>query len=280
MAWLGYNTAGMATGAITNTTWNQVGSMGLNAVANQVMPSMNIPLGGGFGLSISPAFGLGASGLTGGFNLGATYVNGDFAIGGSIGAGDNYWGWNAFAMDARTGYGGGYGQTTYGSAEVMGQQFKPQRVGTYTAYFNHNSFSISNDLWGDKGDRQRTSAAELTIGKWSVGTYLYTNDGEVASNNGIDESLNCIPPSPVGRKNNGKLKTWTNGRPYSAPFWVGYRNGNQITRMGFSHQIVHNLTQNMVHKFMSTPYYMSYDEFRSGGYFYTGYRNPVSLWDR
>jgi hypothetical protein len=27
-------------------------------------------------------------------------------------------------------------------------------------------------------------------------------------------------------------------------------------------------------------YYMSYDEFQSGGYFYTGYRNPLSLWDR
>jgi hypothetical protein len=44
--------------------------------------------------------------------------------------------------------------------------------------------------------------------------------------------------------------------------------------------IVHNLTQNMTHKFMDTPYYMSYDEFRKGGYFYTGYRNPLSLWDR
>ena len=51
-------------------------------------------------------------------------------------------------------------------------------------------------------------------------------------------------------------------------------------RIGFSSEIVHNLTQNMVHKFMNTPYYMSYDEFRRGGYFYTGYRNPLSLWDR
>jgi hypothetical protein len=162
----------------------------------------------------------------------------------------------------------------------MGQQLGAQRVGTYTAYFNHNSFSISNDLWGDKKDRWRTSAAELTIGKFSAGTYLYTNWGEDASGGQIDKSENGIPPWPVGRKTSGELRTWKNGRPYSAPFWVGYRNGNQITRIGFSHKIVHNLTQNMVHKFMDTPYYVTYDEFRRSGYFYTGYRNPLSLWDR
>jgi hypothetical protein len=183
-------------------------------------------------------------------------------------------------MDTRTGYGGGYGQTLYGATEVFGQQLGAQRIGTWTGYFNHNSFSISNDLWGDKGDRYRTNAAELTIGKWSVGTYLYTNDGREASGGELDPSDNCIPPWPVGMKKNGELQTHTNGRPYSAPLWIGYRNGNQITRVGFSHKIVHNLTQNMVHKFMDTPYYMSYDEFRGGGYFYTGYRNPLSLWDR
>jgi hypothetical protein len=95
----------------------------------------------------------------------------------------------------------------------------------------------------------------------------------------IDESENCIPSWPVGRKISGKIQTWKNGRPYLAPLWIGYRNGNQIIRFGFSHRTVHNMTQNMVHKFMDTPYYMMYDEFRAGGYFYTGYRNPLSLWD-
>jgi RHS repeat-associated protein len=283
-AWLGYNTFGLSTAGqgITSSTWNYVGSMAINTVANQVMPPVTIPIGNNFGLSVSPAFGLGASGLTGGFNMTGVYSNEDFSIGAGIGVGGTYWGWNAAATYA--GWGGGYGRTYYGASEVMGHSFKPQTVGTYTGYFNHNSFSISNDLWGDKGDRWRTSAAELTIGKFSVGTYLYTNWGEDASGGKMvensDEIENCIPPRPVGRKKNGKMQTWTNGRPYSAPFWVGYRNGNQITRLGFSSEIVHNLTQNMVHKFMDTPYYMMYDEFRRGGYFYTGYRNPLSLWDR
>lgn len=279
MAWLGYNVPGLATGSITNSTWNQVGSMGINTMANQVMPSINVPLGSGFGLSMSPAFGLGAGGLTAGLNWGIMYVNGNFAIGGSTGIGQNYWGWNAAAT--YKGYGIGYGQTSYDASMVMGHQFSAQRVGSLTGFFNYNSFSISNDLWGDGGDRWRTSAAELTIGNWAVGTYLYTNNGYVASNNGWkDKSDNCIPPFPVGLKISGKKETWRNGRPYFAPFWVGYRNQNQITRVGFSHEIIHNLTQNMVHKFMSTPYYMSYDEFRRGGYFYTGYRNSLSLWER
>ncbi|MDL2223680.1 hypothetical protein LJB98_06280, partial [Bacteroidales bacterium OttesenSCG-928-M11] len=282
-AWLGYNTAGLATGAITNATWTQVGSMGISAVANQIMPTMYIPIGSHFGLGISPGFGLGASGLIGSINVNGVYTNGDFSIGGGIGIGSTYWGWNA--STTYKGYGIGYGQTYYGSSEVMEQQFGPQRVGTYTAFFNHNSFSISNDLWGDKEDRWRTSAAELTIGKWSVGTYLYTNWGEKDSEGApniskLDDNSNCVPPWPVGKNKNEGKGTWWNGRVYSAPLWVGYRHGNQITRMGLSHQTIHNLTQNLVHKgFGNQNYYMSYDEFRGGGYFYTGYRSPFSLWD-
>jgi hypothetical protein len=168
---------------------------------------------------------------------------------------------------------------------VYGKQLGLQRIGTYTAYFNHNSFSISNDLWGDKGDRWRTSAAELTIGKWSIGTYLYTNDGREESGDMQDRSENCVPPKFLGifnsRNKNEGLSTWANGRPYSAPLWVGYRNGNQITRIGISREWIHNNTQNFVHqRFGKANYYMSYDEFRRSTYFYTGYRNPLSLWDR
>jgi RHS repeat-associated protein len=288
-AWLGYNTCGLGNAAwapgqgITSSTWNYVGSMAFNTAAGQIIPSMNIPIGNHFGLSVSPAFGLGASGLTAGMNLTGAYRNGDFGLAAGIGAGDNYWGWNA-SFDVG-GYGGGYGQTTYAASEVMGHQLEMQRVGTYTALWEEGSFSISNDLWGDRRDRWRTSAAELNIGKFSVGTYLYTNWGESDSRNMTDKSENCKPPKFLGifnsRNKNEGLSTWTNGRPYFAPLWVGYRNGNQITRIGISRQWVHNNTQNWVHQgFGKANYYMSYDEFKRGTYFYTGYRNPLSLWDR
>jgi hypothetical protein len=256
------------------------GQSAISSTVNYAMPSTSVPITDKFSINASPAFGLGPNGLTGGFNMTGMYSNGDLSIAAGIGAGDNYWGWNAFA--AYAGWGGGYGRTTYSSTEVFSKQLGTQNVATYTFYFNHNSFSISNDKWGDKHDRWRTSAAELTIGNWSIGTYLYTNDGEDASNEWLDKSENCVPPWPVGRNKNDGKSTWTNGRPYYAPLWVGYRNGNQITRAGISREWVHNMTQNLVHKqrFGNQNYYMSYDEFRRGTYFYSGYRNPLSIWDR
>ncbi|MDR1090407.1 MAG: hypothetical protein LBL79_04960 [Prevotella sp.] len=61
-----------------------------------------------------------------------------------------------------------------------------------------------------------------------------------------DPSENCVPPWPVGKNKNEGLSTWKNGRVYFAPAWFGYRskNGNQTTRIGFSHPMVQNLTQN------------------------------------
>lgn len=282
--WLGYNTGGLATGKITGTTWGTVGGMAANKALAQVTPSMPIPINKHFSLSVSPGLGWGTSGLTGGVNYGAVYSNGDLSIGAGFGIGvsgvnGHHWGWNG-AMTIN-GWGAGYGRTYYSASSIAGQEYGKQIVGTWTGYFNHNSFSVSNDKFGDKGDRWRTSAAELNIGKYSIGTYLYTNDGGKDSDYMTDESENCVPPWPVGRNGNKGLSTWTNGRVHFAPAYIGYRKGNQITRIGFSHKIIHNLTQNWVHKgFGKQNYYMSYDEFRSGGYFYSGYYNPHSLWER
>jgi len=148
-----------------------------------------------------------------------------------------------------------------------------------TAYFNYNSFSLSNDKFGDKDDRGRTNAAEFTFGNWSVGTYLYTNDGARESNDKLSPEL--VPPWPVGRNKNDKLSTWENGRVYLAPLWVGHRNGNHVTRIGNSNTTVHNLTQNWVHKqrFGNQNYYMNYDDFNRGLYFYSGYISPYSIWE-
>lgn len=203
---------------------------------------------------------------------------GDWNLSAGAGVGKNYAGWNGNAT--YKGYGPGYGQTYYGSSDIDGHHFDTQTVGTFTGYFNHNSFSITNDLWGDKNDRWRTNSAELTLGDFSIGTYLYTNWGERDSGNNKDESEECVPPWPVGRNKNEGLSTWTNGRVYSAPLWLGYRIGNQISRIGFSHPIIHNLTQNWVHKgFGHQNYYMNYDEFKTGLYLSSGYYNPFSLWE-
>lgn len=82
---------------------------------------------------------------------------------------------------------------------------------------------------------------------------------------------------------------WENGQTYSSPLYIGYRSGNNITRLGYSHRAFQHYTQNIgAHKsgFLGIPffghanYFMGYDNFQSGSYNYSGYYNPYSLWGR
>jgi RHS repeat-associated protein len=279
-AWLGFNTMGASSAM---GAWQFAGYNAANTAVSSFMPSVNIPIGDHFELSVSTGFMFGPTGATGGLNFGLGYHNGDLAIGAGFGVTNAYTAWNVAAT--YKGWGAGYGETYYGASEIMGHKFDAQTTGSITAYFNGNSFRLENDTWGDGKDRWRTSAAELTIGKWSFGTHLYTNYGDKDSHGMQDGTENCVPPKFLGlfngKNNNEGLSTWTNGRPYYAPFWVGYRHGNQVTRFGYSNSFVHNNTQNFVHKgFGKQNYYMSYDEFRAGGFYSTGTYNPFSLYNR
>lgn len=276
MSWLGYNTAGMASGAISNATWNQVGGMAINAFTNQIMPAMYIPIGDHFGLSLSPSFGLGTDGLTSGMNFGAVYTNDDIRLAAGFGAGDNYHGWTASAT--YKGVGAGYGQTYYGNATGPDGQSNAQRVANVTALWRGGSFTLQNDMkkLGGDGDRWRTNAWELAFGNFSIGSYIYTNDGEGASKNAVDFEAR----SPIWGKNRGeKYGAWTSGETFSAPVWIGYRQGNQINRVGYSFNAAQDFQQNGVHKYIGRQqYYLGYNNFKSGFYSYSGYRNLLSLW--
>lgn len=269
----GFFATGGAAGGLSKA-WTFIGQNAINTVVSHYMPPVAIPIGN-FTVSMSPASGFGASGLTAGENLSVNYTNGDFSIGASVGAGTGYKGWSA--RTAINGWGGGFGQTSYEASEVMGQQFGAQKVGSLTGYFNYNSFTFSNDILGDGEDRWRTNAVELNIGKWSIGTYLYTNYGK-EDGQGVDYDAEA----PYLGKNKYKKGAWNNGQSYFAPLWVGYKRGNEITRFGFSHPLVQNFTQNVAHrtKLGSQNYYLNYDNFKTGGYFYSGNYNPLSLWDR
>lgn len=50
-------------------------------------------------------------------------------------------------------YGLGFGKISYSKSEFNGNSLRAQVVGTATVYFNNNSFTLSKDLFGDKGDR-------------------------------------------------------------------------------------------------------------------------------
>lgn len=80
-------------------------------------------------------------------------------------------------------------------------------------------------------------------------------------------------------KNGDSLGAWEKGEVFSAPFWIGFKSGNQIQRIGFSHKVVQNITQNGVHKgFAHTPYFLGYNYFNKGIFYQSGYNSPISIW--
>ena len=174
------------------------------------------------------------------------------------------------------GWGGGYGRTKYDESSNHGNYLGAQTVGTITLGLGRDvSFSLSNDLFGErKQDRWRTSAAELTIGNFTLGTYVTTNDGRHESAGSTNKNID-----PLLGANKHKKESWTNGVAYSAPAWFGIRNGNKINRFGYSHPYVQSITQNFVHKYIvPTPYFHPSPSFYEGGYFSSGFNNPLTLW--
>jgi RHS repeat-associated protein len=222
-------------------------------------------------------------GALGGFygNAGTSQKIGKWNVGGGIGIGNNYWGWNASAVHS-SGYGLGYGQTNYGDAAGLDPsgQSNAQRVGSVTLFFNHNSFRLENDVLARNGDRWRTNAWELTFGEISFGSYIYTNYGAKDSNDTQDKSLT----SPIWGANRNKEKhgvtAWKDGRVYSAPMWIGYRIGNQMSRIGYNFHGSQDLQQNGIHSrtsFGVQNYYLNY-QFENRMYMSSGYYSPFSLW--
>ncbi len=284
MFMIGYYSAGamsMSAGGIANgfsaaglqSHANTVGlvfagkSLASNVISS-FMPSFSIPIGDKFTLGISPGLGMGANGLVGGISFSGTYSNEENSI--SLGAG--FFG-NSYSFGggfAKEGYGFSYSVTHYGGVHS-------QLTGTLSLKANDVSFSLENDILAFQGyDRWRTSAFELGIGNFVFGGNIYTNYGEAESGK---EPIN--KKSKIWKENRDDYKAWDNGKVYSSPLWIGYRNGSSITRVGYSHKSFQDLTQNGVHKwvpFGRQNYYLDYSQFRSGLYSYSGTYNPFSLY--
>ena len=280
MSWLGYNTSGLATGAINSSTWNAVASTGINTLVNSVVPPISVPIGN-FGLSLSPALGFGEGGLNIGINSGLFYSDGDWHFGITAGIGSTYQGWYAEAGNGK--FSAGYGATYYNSTSIGDYTVGRQIVGTGKLSWGDYSLSVSNDLFAESQDRWRTSAVEIGIGNYLVGTSVFTNWGAEESPLIDNKRTMGVNDHIVGRHTkdtpNEIIGSWRNGQVLSAPLWVGYKNGNQAYRVGGSAKIIQSLTQNLVHKFMRTPYFIHYNNFKSGAFSYYGYYNPLTLWN-
>lgn len=230
-----------------------------------------------FGVSYGIMSGLSA-------NTGVFYSTSDvnISIGGGVGrnAGTSYYSVGGSLSIYE--YGAGYAYTHYGAGTVPqgGQAVGSQNTGSPSVLWPGGSFRIENDflsprnlLKKDNFDRWRTSAWELTIGDYSIGSYIYTNDPG-------DETID----HPKNRKGMHRF-----GEVYSSPLWLGYRVGNTVSRIGFSHRFVQHVTQNlMVHRygflglsFMGTsPDFGYYNSFYTGPYLHSGYYNPYTLYGR
>lgn len=212
-----------------------------------------------------------------------SYTDDDWHFGVCAGFGSSYSGWLAEVGYKKATI--GYGVTYYNCTTIGEYTTGIQAVGTVKFSYGDFSLSASNDLFSEKKqDRWRTSAVELGIGDFLIGTSVFTNNGKAESP--LIDGSNRLPINDpiVGSHRFDKKKgktygAWTNGQVFSAPFWVGVRNGNTAYRAGFSSKIVQSLTQNLVHKFMHTPYFLHYNNFKSSPFSYYGYYNPLTLWN-
>ncbi|MBP1644664.1 MAG: hypothetical protein H6Q16_239 [Bacteroidetes bacterium] len=279
-AWIGFNTAGMATGALNSNTWMQIGCMAVNTVGNSLMPPMTIPLGENAGLNLSVGIGLGANGkltVINSLNFYSTDGDGNTSIYFGLGASEGF-----------TSYGGGFTIEGYGASyySTLYTGNYAQTTGRLTLNFDKVSFSLENDFLSGTGDKWRTNAFELSVGEFVFGGNIFTNAGE-AENTKIDGTLDIDTKalSPIYGANRPKgdkpMGAWKIGKVYSSPLWVGYKKGNFVTKIGYSHKVFQDLTQNGVHKwvpFGRQQYYLDYSEFKTGFYNYSGYNNPYSLY--
>ena len=272
MGWLGYNMPGVSHTISSALKFSL--SSAINTAANAILPSATLPIGNHFALSFSPLFGFSSGQLSIGIGTSLSYVNGAFNIQSGFGLGSNYYAWNISAT--YDGWGAGFGKTYYESGDFHGNIVGEQTVGNISLMMRSVSFRISNDLWGDHEDRWRTTAAELTIGKFSIGTFVLTNYGK-EEGNGVNP--NAKAPWPIGKNLNKKKGAWNNGVVYCAPLWFGYRRGNSIARFGISDWRVQNMTQNLVHKYPigKANYYLG--RFPTGPYAFYGFNNPFDLFN-
>jgi len=238
----------------------------------------------------------------GDINVSATYFNNGYQVTAGVSKGDNYFSYggkvvfpNSFGVSYyRTNFGGNKGYDGYSNRQVVGE------VGLY---YEDISVRIANDKLGDGKDRWRSNAIEIGIGNYTIGTLLYNNnpEGEAAPIEWTREG-----PKKMERyyeqsdswavKRNGnfnktfrgtEFSAWKNGKTYTSPLYIGYRNGSYTMRVGYSHPAFQDGTQNWVHRngFLYLPvghqhFYNDYSAFQRGTYFYSGYHNPYSLYTR
>ena len=272
-----------------------------NAVRVPVYQSQNTNISIGlnpfsFGVSINASFRSGD--VIQSFNGGFGFFGADFGATTTINTGD-------FTFS----FGGGYNS---GWTNLMQSKVKPQYISGFqvfggASYFDRNrnqrfsfglssfygshpqknwfvgygrgdfSFAMTNDAFRGS-DWYRTAAAEIGIGEVSFGFNLFTTEPpleEYKSKPHKGENSEYI--SPIHGKN--PLGTYSTGSRVYAGMYLGYRNGNRISRFGVDAPWVQDLFQNGIHRWVvPTPYFNTNYGSPSAPFLQGGYVNPFSLY--
>ncbi|WP_302614399.1 polymorphic toxin type 23 domain-containing protein [uncultured Muribaculum sp.] len=292
-AWLGFN--GIGVGGNKQLAGTYIKDLAIKTIAASALPSLNTPMDGTMGAAISPTIGMGEHGLAIGLNASLCLdFGGGWRTDMSFGATNQYSGW--YARMAFRGLKIGYGETYYREQYIVSYKELPsgetiktsyllgeQTVGTITAQVDGWQLRVSNDCIGDGHDRWRTSAVEITKGNLALGTSVTTNNGKEASETANKEyprySIENGIISNYIKNESPHEGIWKKGVAYSAPLWIGFKNGNQIYRFGYSHIQVQDKTQNFVHEnIAATPLFKNYKYFQQGIFIYSGTNSPISIW--
>lgn len=192
MAWVGYNTCGIATagqgfsGVAGTNALKFAGNYAINSTIASFMPSMNVSLGNNVSLSVSPSIMFGSHSFTGA-SVGISYSDEDFSVGIGLGGGYGANGWGGTkgwmgnaSWGASANFDGGW-SASFGQSVFMGSN--RQMTGRIGVGYNGFSFYYENDHFkgfGDGNDRWRTASASLNYkgeyGDYGVGTNIYTNE--------------------------------------------------------------------------------------------------------
>jgi len=196
----------------------------------------------------------------------------------SAGAGITYdWGDGSF----------NYYYTYYGHSEALkgdypGEEKTNQFSGGINFSLGDFNLAWENDFFAGLGeDGWRTNAIEIGIGNASIGTHVITNDPENIDDKGVWSDIDLNGKNLFGKTNTSGNGAWVLGQVLLSPAYVSYRNGNRVSRIGFSSKWIQQVTQNNLHRngpgFSRTNYFNKYEYFYTGGWGSVSF-NPFSLY--
>jgi RHS repeat-associated protein len=141
------------------------------------------------------------------------------------------------------------------------------------------SFSMTNDAFRGS-DWYRTAAAEIGIGEVSFGFNLFTTEPPMSEYNS-DPQIGTTKDY-ISRWGFNRKGTYSSGERVYAGLYLGYRNGNRVSRFGIDGPGVQEWTQNFIHSkyfpLVNSPYFDTRLGSPPAMFLQGGYMNPFSLY--